>query len=86
MIQERVKAGLERARAQGKRLGRPATDTRKVQAIQADLYAGGVGIIKLAKLQFSEMAKHLKFVAKTPQVLLFPAKPGCHAMRQWLST
>ena len=50
MIPERVKAGLERARAQGKRLGRPSTEARKVQAISADLRAGGVGIIKLAKL------------------------------------
>jgi DNA invertase Pin-like site-specific DNA recombinase len=50
MIQERVKSGLERARAQGKRLGRPATDARKVEAIIEGLRAGGVGIIKLAKL------------------------------------
>jgi DNA invertase Pin-like site-specific DNA recombinase len=50
IIQERVKSGLERARAQGKRLGRPATDPRKVQAISEGLRAGGVGIIKLAKL------------------------------------
>ena len=50
MIQERVRAGLERARAQGKTLGRPSTEARKVQAISADLRAGGVGIIKLAKL------------------------------------
>jgi DNA invertase Pin-like site-specific DNA recombinase len=50
MIQERVKSGLERARAQGKRLGRPATDARKVEAISEGLRAGGVGIIKLAKL------------------------------------
>ena len=50
MIQERVKSGLERARAQGKTLGRPATEAGKVEAISADLRAGGVGIIKLAKL------------------------------------
>jgi DNA invertase Pin-like site-specific DNA recombinase len=50
MIQERVRAGLERARAQGKRLGRPSTDAGKVEAIRADLRVGGVGIIKLAKL------------------------------------
>ena len=50
MIQERVKSGLERARAQGKTLGRPSTDAGKVEAIRADLRVGGVGIIKLAKL------------------------------------
>src|SRR5580693_8959994 len=50
MIHERVRAGLERARAQGKVLGRPSTDAGKVEAIKADLKAGGVGIIKLAKL------------------------------------
>ena len=50
MIQERVKAGLERAKAQGKVLGRPSTEAGKVEAIKADLRAGGVGIIKLAKL------------------------------------
>jgi DNA invertase Pin-like site-specific DNA recombinase len=49
MIQERVKAGLERAKAQGKVLGRPSTDAGKVEAIKADLRAGGVGIIKLGK-------------------------------------
>ena len=50
MIQDRVRAGLERAKAQGKVLGRPSTDAGKVEAIKADLKAGGVGIIKLAKL------------------------------------
>ena len=50
MIQERVKAGLERARAQGKTLGRPSTQPEKVEAIKAGLRAGSVGIIKLAKL------------------------------------
>jgi DNA invertase Pin-like site-specific DNA recombinase len=50
MIQERVKAGLERAKAEGKVLGRPSTEPKKVEAIKASLQAGGVGIIKLAKL------------------------------------
>jgi DNA invertase Pin-like site-specific DNA recombinase len=49
MIQERVRAGLDRARAQGKTLGRPTIDPRKMKAIAADLQAGGAGIIKLAK-------------------------------------
>src|SRR6202046_3694305 len=50
MIRERVKAGLERAKAQGKVLGRPSTHPEKVEAIKADLLTGSVGIIKLAKL------------------------------------
>ena len=51
MIQERVKAGLERAKAQGTVLGRPSTQPEKVEAIKAGLRAGSVGIIKLAKLR-----------------------------------
>ena len=35
MIQERVRAGLERARAQGKRLGRRPIDARKEAAISS---------------------------------------------------
>jgi DNA invertase Pin-like site-specific DNA recombinase len=48
MIQERVGAGLERARAQGKRLGRRPIDARKEAAIKADLVAAKAGIMKLA--------------------------------------
>jgi DNA invertase Pin-like site-specific DNA recombinase len=48
MIQERVRAGLERARAQGKRLGRRPIDARKEVAIRADLREGKAGIMKLA--------------------------------------
>jgi DNA invertase Pin-like site-specific DNA recombinase len=50
MIRERVKSGLERAKAQGKMLGRPSTQPEKVEAIKAGLQAGGAGIIRLAKL------------------------------------
>jgi DNA invertase Pin-like site-specific DNA recombinase len=48
MIQERVRAGLERARAQGKVLGRPPIDPSKEASIRADLRAGKAGIVKLA--------------------------------------
>ena len=48
MIQERVRAGLERARAQGKRLGRRPIDAGKEAAIRADLIAAKAGIMKLA--------------------------------------
>jgi DNA invertase Pin-like site-specific DNA recombinase len=47
MIQERVRAGLERAGAQGKRLGRRPIDARKEAAIRADLREGKSGIMKL---------------------------------------
>ena len=50
MIRERVKAGLERARARGQPLGRRPIDPRKEAAIRADLQAGKAGIVKLAKL------------------------------------
>jgi DNA invertase Pin-like site-specific DNA recombinase len=48
MIKERVQAGLARARAQGKRLGRPPTPSTKERAITADLAAGAMGIRKIA--------------------------------------
>jgi DNA invertase Pin-like site-specific DNA recombinase len=48
MIQERVKSGLERAKAQGKTLGRPPIDPEREEAIRADLRAGRAGIMKLA--------------------------------------
>jgi DNA invertase Pin-like site-specific DNA recombinase len=50
VIQERVEAGLQRAKAQAKVLGKPSTQLEKVEAIKAGLRAGSVGIIKLAKL------------------------------------
>jgi DNA invertase Pin-like site-specific DNA recombinase len=50
MIQERIKAGLTRARAQGKRLGRPPVSSRTVAKVWA-LRATGErkGIISIAK-------------------------------------
>jgi DNA invertase Pin-like site-specific DNA recombinase len=47
MIRERVKAGLERARAQGKRLGRPRTPAIMEQKIRA-ARRQGKGIKKIA--------------------------------------
>jgi DNA invertase Pin-like site-specific DNA recombinase len=40
MIRERVVAGLDRAKASGKRLGRPGLDPTKVRKIEAALRAG----------------------------------------------
>lgn len=48
MIQERVRAGLARARAQGKRLGRPKVGQRVEAAVRA-ARAGGKGIRKIAR-------------------------------------
>jgi DNA invertase Pin-like site-specific DNA recombinase len=48
MIRERVNAGLARARAQGKRLGRPPVSTKIERAIREQL-ATGAGILKVAK-------------------------------------
>jgi DNA invertase Pin-like site-specific DNA recombinase len=48
MIQERVHAGLARARAEGKILGRPTVGQEKEAAIRACL-ARGFGLIKTAK-------------------------------------
>ena len=48
MIRERVKSGLERAKAQGKKLGRRPIDSKKEAAIRADLMAAKAGIMKLA--------------------------------------
>jgi len=48
MIQERVNAGLSRAKAQGKKLGRPKTDSRVEEQIRSRR-AEGAGILKIAK-------------------------------------
>ena len=48
MIRERVMSGLERAKAQGKKLGRRPIEASKEAAIWADLLAAKAGIMKLA--------------------------------------
>ncbi|MCB1432428.1 MAG: recombinase family protein [Alphaproteobacteria bacterium] len=50
MIRERVNAGLARAKAQGKTLGRPKIDPATEKAIAEAPKAGGTGIRKLATL------------------------------------
>jgi DNA invertase Pin-like site-specific DNA recombinase len=49
MIRERVRAGLERAKAQGKKLGRRRNEDPKREAEVRRLRAKGVGIGKVAK-------------------------------------
>lgn len=48
MIQERVRAGLNRARAEGKRLGRPTVPANKVAAVKRARRAGK-GIRRIAR-------------------------------------
>ncbi len=48
MMRDRIKAGLARARAQGKRLGRPPVPPEVEQAIR-DARAEGKGMLKIAK-------------------------------------
>jgi len=48
MIRERVRSGLDRARAQGKTLGRPRTDAKTEAAIKKALRKGNIGIRKIA--------------------------------------
>jgi DNA invertase Pin-like site-specific DNA recombinase len=49
MIQERVRAGLQRAVADGKRLGRPPMDAAKDRAIRAALRKGKDSVRAIAK-------------------------------------
>jgi DNA invertase Pin-like site-specific DNA recombinase len=48
MIQERVRAGLARARAQGRKLGRPRVSAETVAAVRA-IRATGKGMLSIAK-------------------------------------
>lgn len=49
MIRDRVKAGMARAKASGKRLGKPAVSEAKIEAVKAEL-ARGTGLVKAARL------------------------------------
>ncbi|QIB35810.1 recombinase family protein [Ancylobacter pratisalsi] len=49
MIRDRTKAGLARAVAQGKSLGRPKTDAKTERAIRDALAVGGEGMHKIAR-------------------------------------
>jgi DNA invertase Pin-like site-specific DNA recombinase len=49
MIRERVNAGLARAKAEGKTLGRPRTDEATEAAIRKALAKGDAGMLKIAK-------------------------------------
>lgn len=49
IIRERVNAGLARAKAEGKTLGRPRNDDPKLSAKVSKLHKQNVGILKIAK-------------------------------------
>ena len=59
MIQERVKAGLERAKAQGKKLGRPTVPARKATKVK-QLREVGMSFRKIA----NEVGLHHKTVSR----------------------
>jgi hypothetical protein len=95
MIRERVKSGIERARAQGIKFGRPRIAADKEAAIRTALEASGVGIIKLAKLNEVGVAAVQRIKASlAPDARLWPHRVGSGskrtailmtAMRPWRS-
>jgi DNA invertase Pin-like site-specific DNA recombinase len=62
MIQERVKAGLARARAKGRRLGRPKVDADELGIIAA--VGGGLSVRKTARQFGVSPAKVQRVVAE----------------------
>ncbi|KAA0681999.1 recombinase family protein [Roseomonas genomospecies 6] len=70
MIQDRIRAGLNRARAEGRRLGRPKTSDAILARIRRELDAGH-GIHKTAKLVgcgVGTVQKVKKEIAATPLI------------------
>jgi DNA invertase Pin-like site-specific DNA recombinase len=49
IIQERVRSGMQRARAAGKKIGRPRVNAATVASIKAALREGGSGVHKIAR-------------------------------------
>ena len=66
MIQERVKAGLQRAKAQGKKLGGPTVST-KVQAKAQEMYEIGMSFRKIGRELDIHHATVKKYVLNTGQ-------------------
>jgi len=69
IIQERIHAGLARAREKGtksgKTIGRPQIDRRKAAQIRAELQKG-TGIVKTARLTGSGVATVQRIKRETP--------------------
>lgn len=70
MIVERVKAGLSRARANGRRLGRPMLPADK-EADLRRLLLSGTGIVKTARLAGVEVSavQRIKVAMSAPAVV-----------------
>ncbi|MBT3375642.1 MAG: recombinase family protein [Lentisphaerae bacterium] len=71
IIQERVKAGLERARAEGKKLGRPRVGFDLERAIQ--LRGEGLGYLQVARalgVPRTTLYRYLKAIPQTPEMAL----------------
>ena len=66
MIQERVKAGLARAKAQGKKLGGP-TIPAKIQAKAQEMYEVGMSFRKIGRELDIHHATVKKYVLNTGQ-------------------
>ena len=66
MIQERVKAGLARAVAQGTKLGAPTVPT-KIQALAQDMYEEGMSFRKIGRELKIHHATVKKYVLNTGQ-------------------
>jgi DNA invertase Pin-like site-specific DNA recombinase len=63
MIQERVRAGLERPRREGKRLGRPALDPILRERIQQALKAPGRPSVRKIATQFGVNASTVQQIS-----------------------
>jgi DNA invertase Pin-like site-specific DNA recombinase len=89
MIQERVRAGLARARSEGKRLGRPPIAPRLAERIRKALATHGrPGVWVLAE-RFSvnvstvqRISRHFERAQSFPRAALRPlVRSGCECLR-----
>ncbi len=85
MIRERVHAGLNRARAQGKTLGRPKTGADTEAAILKTLRSG-VGVLKAAKLHGvgTSVAQRVKVEMKRNHPQPTEPQPKVMKVKLWL--
>jgi DNA invertase Pin-like site-specific DNA recombinase len=68
-ISQRTKAGLERARAMGKRLGRPKFSDRDMERLQAALDTGASwhAVSRKTRIPYSTVKKHARALGYEPQ-------------------
>ncbi len=79
MIRERVKSGLERAKAQGKTLGRPPIDAEREAAILADLRAGRDHQARSGRMGTSAATSRIRMRRATSRLTQFGWPPACRA-------